>query len=241
MKQRVRLLVIVSAAFLVAGCFNPFSPRILTERVTSLAPSPNTPRGAVELFQWCWKNRAAEEYSELFTDDYVFQSASVDSAGNGTREIQSRRQDEVEIATNMFLGSAERAPASTITLNFDGNLRAFDDTRAGKNPTWHQTIRTSVDLKVDIGDGSTLEVTGFALFYLVRGDSAAIPAELKSKGFKPDPARWWIDRWEDETLPSGGSAAARASHPETAGQVFIPATVGEVKALYRNAAPVGRR
>ena len=41
-------------------------------------------------------------------------------------------------------------------------------------------------------------------------DSAAIPAELVSRGFKPDSLRWWIDRWEDETIGSGGMPAAAA-------------------------------
>src|SRR5512143_2512281 len=204
MKRVILLLAALGAAFAATGCFDPFRPDILTERVTTVAPSPNTPQNAVKLFEWCWVNRGVEEYKELFTADYVFQSAGVDSAGNPTRDVLTRRDDEVQTAENMFIGSAERPPAAKITLNFDRNLIPFPDTRPGMNPTWHKTIRTSVDLKVDIGDGSTLEVTGYALFFLTRGDSAAIPSDLKLKGFKPDSLRWWIDRWEPETLPSRG-------------------------------------
>jgi hypothetical protein len=219
MRRTHRLLLAAAAPLLLAGCFNPFSPEILTERVTSAAPSPTTPQNAVRLFEWCWKYRGVEEYKELFTEDYVFVSAGLDSAGNTTREIQARRDDEVITAENMFIGSAERPPAAKILLDFDRNLIAFPDTRPGKDPTWHKTVRTSVNLKVDIDEGNALEVTGFALFYVVRGDSAAIPAELKARGFKPDPLRWWIERWEDETLAPEGLVAGSgaASRPAAGG------------------------
>ena len=39
--------------------------------------------------------------------------------------------------------------------------------------------------------------------------AAAIPAELQARGFKPDSLRWWIDRWEDETLASEGASLRR--------------------------------
>lgn len=233
MRRLALLLVFLTAAFAVAGCFNPFMPTVLNERVTTVAPTPTTPADAIRLFEWCWVNRGVEEYKELFTDDYVFQSAAVDSAGNGTRDVITRRTDEIETAENIFIGTAERAPASKITLNFDRNLVPFPDTRPGKDGKWHKTIRTSVDLKVEVGDGSALEVTGYALFYLTRGDSAAIPAELKARGFKPDSLRWWIDRWEDETLSPEfrtGDGARRAR--PAAGVVVIPVSMAELKRRY---------
>lgn len=231
-----RLLILFGAllaAFGAAGCFNPFMPTVLNERVTTIAPSPTTPADAIRLFEWCWVNRGLDEYKELFTDDYVFQSATLDSAGNGTRDVVTRRSDELETAENIFIGTSERPPASKITLNFDRNLVPFPDTRVGKDGKWHKTIRTSVDLKVEVGDGSTLEVTGFALFYLTRGDSAAIPPELLSRGFKPDSLRWWIDRWEDETLQSEGLTAGgtRRAKPSAA-QLIIPMNMAELKRRY---------
>ena len=227
MRRVTRLSIAASAVLVLAGCFNPFNPDILTERVTSVAPSPTTPQNAVRLFEWCWKNRGIDEYRELFTADYEFLSAGLDSAGNQTREIQARRDDEVQTAENMFIGSAERAPAAKITLDFDRNLIPFPDTRPGKVAKWHQTVRTSVNLKVDIDEGNALEVTGFALFYLVRGDSAAIPPELVSRGFKPDSLRWWIERWEDETLaPEGLVAGDGASRLQPTGGWSVRRTGG---------------
>lgn len=230
MRRIILLSITLATAFALTGCFNPFSPLVLTQRVTTIAPSPTTPQNAVKLFEWCWVNRGVEEYKELFTDDYIFQSAELDSAGNQTRSVLTRRTDEIETAENMFIGTAERLPAAKITLSFDRNLVPFPDTRPGKNPIWHKTIRTSVDLKVDIDQGNTLEVTGYALFYLTRGDSAAIPSELKSRGFKPDSLRWWIDRWEDETIGSIG-VSAREARPG-ANQSTFRRTMAEVKRYF---------
>jgi hypothetical protein len=224
-------LAAIAVLVTLAGCFNPFSPEVLSQRVTSAAPTPNSPQNAVKLFEWCWVNRGVDEYRELFTDDYVFISAGLDSAGQPSREIQARRDDEVQTAENMFIGSAERAPAEQITLLFDKSLIAFPDTRPGKNPGWHKQIRTSVDLKVRIDSGNTVEVTGNALFFLTRGDSAAIPAELKARGFAPDSLRWWIDRWEDETLGGNAVQASRLARARISGSP-IRMSMGELKRIY---------
>jgi len=223
-------LVAVFGLVVLAGCFNPFDPTILNQRVSSAAPVPNSPENAVRLFEWCWVNRGVDEYRELFTDDYVFLSAGTDSAGNQNRDIQARRDDEVQTAENMFIGSSERPPAEQITLQFDQNLRVRNDSRPGKNPTWHKQIRTTVDLKVRIDSSNSVEVTGNALFFITRGDSAAIPAELKARGFAPDSLRWWIDRWEDETIGGNGIVATRAVRPAIA----LPQqmTMSELKHIY---------
>ena len=93
MKRNVLKIAAVAMLVPLAGCFNPFRPDILSQRVTSTAPTPDSPQNAVKLFQWCWVNRGVDEYRELFTDDYVFISAGTDSAGNQNRDIQARRDD----------------------------------------------------------------------------------------------------------------------------------------------------
>jgi len=70
-----------------------------------------------------------------------------------------------------------------------------------------------VELKVDVEEGNTLEVTGHALFFLTRGDSAVIPAELIARGFRPDSLRWWIDRWRNQTSPTAMVWSRAASGP----------------------------
>jgi len=232
MRRSLPILAGLAGTLLVAGCFNPFQPEVLNQRVSSAAPTPNSPQNAVKLFEWCWVNRGVEEYRQLFTDDYVFISANPDSAGNSNRDIQARRDDEVQTAENMFIGSAERPPAEQITLLFDKNLVPFPDSRPGKNSKWHKQIRTSVDLNVRIETGNTVEVTGSALFFLTRGDSAAIPAELIARGFKPDSLRWWIDRWEDETLAGSGLTAStpRSARPATDAPLIM--SMAQLRRIY---------
>lgn len=230
MRRITLLLAAILASLAAAGCFNPFAPIVLSERVTSIAPSPTTPQGAIQLFEWCWVNRGVDEYKELFTEDYEFLSAGTDSAGNPIREIQARRDDEIRTAENMFIGTVERPPAARITLNFDRNLRTAPDTRPGyaERDSLFKTIRTSVDLKVDIDESQTLEVTGYALFYLVRGDTAEIPVELQGR-FGPDRGRWWISRWEDETIASEGLIANGARRARPATTLRTPMSMAEFK------------
>ena len=232
MKRLALLAAAGTLLFALAGCFNPFSP--LVSRIggiSSPAPVPNTPANCVRLHEWCWKNRAAEEYRELFTDDYVFVFGLNDSAGQPYRDRPWIREDELTTATNAFVGGGDVPPANKITINYDPNLITFADVRPGKTNKWHRTIRTSVDLQVDAGERGTLEVKGNALFFMIRGDSANIPPELVARGFKRDSTRWWIERWEDETL-SEGAALRPASPPEGFGPV-ARTSMGRLKEYWR--------
>jgi hypothetical protein len=221
--SRTRILTaacLLLAATLAGGCFNPFDPLIASNRGVSVPPPPpTTPRGALELFQWCYQHRAIDEYRELFTDDYIFQFSEQDSAGNAFRDRPWTREDEMASTTNLFVGgSASEPPADRISLDFTNTPTAYPDHRKGKTAGWHQEILAEFNLRVDRG-GSSIEVRGPGLFYFVRGDSAAIPEELVQRGFGPDPNRWYIERWEDQTNSgtfgtysarrTGGSAAAR--------------------------------
>lgn len=236
MRRMIAIALLAVLAASAGGCFNPFDPRVSTERIASTpAPVPSSASNAVLLFEWCWKNRGLKEYEELFTDDYRFQFAEADSAGNLYRDVPYTREDELRSAEGIFVGTADHPAASDIQLDFDNTLIPLNDDRPGKNATWHKSIRTRVDLKVtlDRGNGPEVnEVHGYAKFYLVRGDSAAIPPELAQRGFKPDPNRWWIERWEDETLPSGGTAPAalgRGAGPAAASVQFVETYFGALK------------
>ena len=219
MIRRIAFVILTSlVATASTGCFNPFNPVVSQQRaVSSPAPPANSPANVVKLFEWCWQNKAITEYSEIFTSDYRFQFATGDSAGNLYRDRPITREDELASATNLFVGGSDRPAASRIELSFDKTLIALNDSRPNTTDSTNKTIRTTVDLKVTIdnGDGTNVvnQVTGFALFFLVRGDvKDIIPAELVAKGFKPDRNRWWIQRWEDETLVSGGGVAQALAH-----------------------------
>lgn len=227
-----------------AGCFNPFSPRIAdTRAVTTPPPSPISPAGVLELFRWCWVNRAIPEYREIFTDDYSFQFSERDSAGNIFRTTPWRREDELVAAENIFVnGTAIDPPATSITLDYTQSLIPVPDDRDGKTYPWHQQIRSQVLLRVNRGENG-FEVKGAALFYLVRGDSARLPIELVNRGFQPDSNRWYIERWVDETLQDPGTGAlsqgwlppgvARATSPA---RVFDPRRAPDAPGVARVAA-----
>jgi hypothetical protein len=232
------LCFVLAVAFAGWGC----SEKSITKVVAPVVhgPTPDSPAQAVRLLEWCWKNRNIADYQTLFTNDYRFVFAANDSAGSLYRSDPFTREDELRSASGLFIGTPDHPAASDIKLDLDRTLIRFNDDRPGKDPGWHQYIRTSVDLQVTIesGEGAGLNgVKGYAKLYLVRGDSAAIPPELVSRGFRPDPNRWWIERWEDETLtsgsamtPAGDLARAKPARTNPAPQLLRP-TFGQVKAL----------
>jgi hypothetical protein len=206
------ILFLLPLTFASSGCFNPFDPRLATTAgVSKPAPQPNTAAGAVLLFQWCWRNRAYDEYREIFTDDYRFQFATGDTAGNFYRDTPWTRVDELNTAQHLFVtGTPSQPPATTITLDYTQDLSTTIDPRPGKANAWHALVTAQVLLRVSLSDGG-YEVRGPAYFYAVRGDSALIPDELKQIGFKSDSTRWYLELWVDGTLASGSPFGAR--HP----------------------------
>lgn len=207
---RRAVLVLIALALTTTGCFNPFDPLVFRERgVSSAAPVPSSPENTMQLFRWCWVNRAADVYEEVFTDDYVFVFATTDSAGNAFRDRPYTREDELITARNLFNGGGNEPPATSVTLNLDPTLRKSRDPRPGKANKWHWVIQTSVALTVRT-ESQSYETTGRGLYYFIRGDSAAIPPALQQRGFQPDSTRWWLERWEDQTVGSAGGLVAEA-------------------------------
>jgi hypothetical protein len=234
----------------LAGCFNPFDPRIApTTGVYVPPPTPDSPQGIVRLFAWCWNNRDATTYQQLFTSDYVFVFAVGDSAGNQYRDAPWTREDELNTARNLFEGGGAASPAASITLVLDATLYPSNDSRRGKDPKWHKEVATSVNLAIETEEGIQYNITGNATFYVVRGDSAKIPSDLS---LKPDSTRWYIERWEDYTLKSAvtppppelaallrgraGTAVLRAAAPVAVAADPVPTyamTWGFLKDIYR--------
>jgi hypothetical protein len=235
----------------MSGCYNPFAPRIAPVLGFSQPPpAPSSPSNLMRLFEWCYNNRAIAEYRELFTGDYQFFFNPVDSAGAAYRAKPWRREDEMIYATQLFVGgSADQPAANSIRLSLDKNFYVYADPkylRWDPQGIWHKNIRSQALLTIKTDDGSQLEVSGAANFFLVRGDSAVIPDELKLMGFVPDSTRWFIRQWDDETaVPDqgggGGEAAKRvrsprlaaAPAPHAAMALPEPASWGYAKIYYR--------
>jgi hypothetical protein len=219
--RRLAALAVLAVGFSLAGCFNPFSPRFAPTLGASIpAPKPTSAPGVLRLFEWCYNNKAIAEYREIFSADYQFFFSPRDSAGAEWRGTPFRREDELISATQLFVGGSAGEPAArSINLKFDPNFFVYPDPDFTYFPEpnrtmprdplgrWHKNIRTTVNLRIGTDDGSSIEILGYANFYMIRGDSADIPEELKLLGFKPDSTRWYIRRWDDETVSEGGTLA----------------------------------
>ncbi len=190
------------------------------------SPAPGSPANAIRLFEWGWNNRDLDAFKNLLTADFRFVFALSDSAGNLFRDEPFGREQMLGCLRNLFTGGGPEPPATSIRLVLDPELLVLPDSRAGMDPAWHKEIVTSVDLAIKTAAGAEYRVVGNARFFVVRGDSALIPQEL---GLVPDSTRWFIQRWQDETLQGAGAMLrALPAAPQPADNV----TWGQILALY---------
>jgi hypothetical protein len=223
---------LLALALLLAGCSDHGRPPLATTPAPQPGFTADSPVNAVRLLEWSWDHRDLDRLRGLFTDDYLFLCAASDSAGNAFQGRALTRLDELESAHHVFVGGGVAPPATGIALQFDRNLIAQPDGRAGKqDESLYQEIATSLVLRI-ITDDNEFQVSGAARFFLVRGDVALIPAELAAQGARPDPGRWYIERWEDETSRAG-FAPARAREPLLGTEPAKSTTFCSVKTLYR--------
>lgn len=233
------LLLLLGVSPLLAGCFNPFDPRQLGGGISTPPPVPDSPANVLRLLEWSYNNRSIAEYRELFTSDYRFAFSAIDPYGDAYPGDIWSREDELASATHLFQGGKPTEPAATsINLDLGRTLTPRPDPRPGKDDRMHKSIHTSVTLTI-VDPSKETHVNGFATFYLARGDVAAIPDELKEKGFGPDSTRWYIERWEDDTANNqtggGGSASRAPAAPARAvpADDLVHATWGGVKVFWR--------
>ena len=223
-----RAAFVAVAALILSGCS-------VEHRVTGPLPwqlhppVANSPTNAIRVFEWGWNHRDLVTIKSLLTDDFRFVFALGDSAGNAFRDHPFGREDMLVCLERLFTGGGAMPPATSIHLVLDPTLRAFPDSRPGRNPGWHKEIVTSVELAIMTADSAEYRITGNARFFVVRGDSALIPQEL---GLAPDSTRWFIQQWNDETLWEAGSAgpsravprdlrAPQPAHNTTWGQILV--------------------
>lgn len=197
--NRTVLIPLALAALLAVSCE-------ATNDVIPIPPPPvaHAPTGAMFLLEWSWDNRQYVQLPGLFTEDYRFVFADMDSAGNAYRTVPWSREDELIASNNCFNA------ARSITLALDQSPVVLDDDRLGKDPRWHKTIQTEASMQAVVMTNFgpvDFAISGQAKFYFVRGDSALIPPELVAQGYTPDSTLWWIDRWEDQTYPGTGVSA----------------------------------
>lgn len=193
-------------------------------------PAANSPEGAVNAFRWCNENLSTEGYRLIFTDDFQFAFAALDTNGNAFRDDWNRGRELGYFEHLVNGGAADQPAASLLTLVVDRTYRVQNDTRPGKyDPDRRKTITTQVNLTIQTTDGAAANVNGKATFYLVRGDSARIPEDL---GVGADPQRWYIERWEDQTFAPTVTPSARAVPRPRHAQPSKSTTWGSIKVLY---------
>src|SRR5262245_12496565 len=178
---RVALLLL---AVFALGCSDRGTP--LPTATQPITPEADSPSSALHVLEWSWNHRDVAPYSSLLTDDFAFQCGTRDPAGN--RDGSWTREDELISLGNLF------RKATSLTLTLDRNFRPVSDPRPGKDSRWHKTIRTTMIVSLLDADQFRIDVTGNALFYLVRGDSALIPQDLLDKGVGPDSTLWFLQR-----------------------------------------------
>jgi hypothetical protein len=225
-------VAVLAMLFTSAGCSKstmPTETQIYTTAPASVTgPVPDSPGDAILAMAWGMNHLQSKPIADLLPEDFQFLFAATDSSGNAFTGRALTRDDALSSATHLLeTGTATQPPASRVNLVLDRTFVAFPDSRPGKMYPWHQEIRTTVTLSIDAGD-QDYRILGHARFFLVRGDSASIPPELAAKGFKPDSNRWWIERWEDETVEGAGGRPAVEGTLPTANRTW-----GSIMALYR--------
>jgi len=215
---RLVLLALVVALVALGACSKKTTAPALPG---DPAPAPDTPRHAVDLFRWSWGHKSIDRFRELFTDDLVFTAYYIDTATMAPATFERNRQEIIDSVAMVF------ATPAAIRLDYLAIDPDSDDPRPGKDPGWHRLINVRFNLAITVpGTPGSYIAHPVEEFFLVRGDSAVIPAELASRGFGPDPKRWYISDWTDRTaitapqvlpdranavLPRGVRLAARPS------------------------------
>jgi hypothetical protein len=236
MRRAPVLRLLASLAFLASlislhGCAGRVADPTTAEVSSALsletvpAPPPISPEGAVRFLVWCWEQRRDSRYGEVLTADFQFRFEPVDSAGNSYRGLPLTREDELLIARHLFsTGTPVLPPARSIEVHFSP-LTALPDPRPGKTAEFHRVIRVMYDLMV-VTPRTFYHPGGSMTFFLVRGDSAQVPDDLRARGWTPDPSRWWIERWDEGTVPPPPGPRMGADAPRQL-------QWSEVKLLYR--------
>lgn len=158
-------------------------------------PAPSSPDLTLARLQWAWNHRDPAPLDDLFSADFVFQSAVGDS---GAAPPLLFRESELEFSRRLFqTGTATQPPANAVTLELVRPLLVFPDPRPGRMFPWNIEVRTTAHLGVRVPHGD-YRISSGARFQLVRGDSAVIPQRLLDRGYRPDSTRWWIQGWIEE-------------------------------------------
>jgi hypothetical protein len=205
--SRRRAAALLALGLLAGACARDVSRSLLAPPPGS--PFASSPEHALQRLEWTWTHRDTSSYRWIFSDDFQFVFAALDTAGNAWRTQPWGLDEELRSFGHIVHGGdSSQPPMSSITLALDPTFVVEPDPRPGHaDLRFHRTIRTPVVLACDLASGGVIHVSGFARCFFVRGDSALVSPEARALMTVPDSALWFIDRWEDETIPSGFGSA----------------------------------
>ena len=205
MPERLRpLLPAVLLLALLASCSRSTAPVV----PASQTPEATSAVGAVRLLEWAVNTGHAGVLEGLLSADFDLAVAGLDSAGNQTR-VDVPRDTVLAAFRSMLEGVPGTSAPAAAQLVLDRNLIELPDTRPGRQPNVHRSMRTSCYLHVyDSTTTAIFQVTGHLLCYVSRADSAALPAGSTAPA---DTSHWWITRIEDQTFEGSGVASAHPS------------------------------
>jgi hypothetical protein len=225
--------VLLAALWLVfaSGCDrSPTAPKAVAPAAPTI---PATPVEVADYLAWCWRSLSPSDYRQLFADNFKFQFAIGDTAGNPYILSPWSRDDELLCAAHLFRdGTPSQPPATSVTLDFTQPPNDAPDPRPGMDPRWHRIITEEVNLRVFLPNRA-YEVRGAEYFFVVRGDSAQIPVDLIADGVKADSTRWWLELWVDGSGSSALTAAFKIADPRAKILPNHTNTWGQLKAIYR--------
>ena len=224
--QRTRFIApLLLTAVLLASCGHSSSSTKPQADPLAGAPAPSSPANSVLRYVWAYDHEKLTALNGLLTSDFRFAFAAADSSISPYPGHAWPLTQELLSATHMFSGVDSFPAAQSIALTLDPVLTPLPDARPGKNPRWHQQIRSAAlfDIVEALPEGSFEQhgPSGYILFHVVRGDSAVIDSGATAAGFHPDSTRWWIDRIEDQTAGVVPAFRALPTRNETLGMVKV--------------------
>lgn len=155
-------------------------------------PVATTPLGALQVVQYAWTHLDTLRYARLFPTDYLY--GSPDTVGGKVWD----RAEELAFARHLFVtGETDPAErASAITWTFISVPVIEPDARPGRIFPWHRQAIGEIGVIVSTVSGITTTMSGPQAFYLVRGDSARITAEMQAAGMPADSNHWYVEEWD---------------------------------------------
>ncbi len=224
----VTLVACFAVAIVLPGCGGG-SKKTTQPPPPSGPPNPNSPTNAVLLLQYAIQHRDTSLYKQLFPTEYQFTIQAGDTAATNYFAGNWGYLEERIFATHLFdAGSTVGgAHATAITMPFSPTTLT-DAAVVGKNATFHRRVDVQIVLTVTKSDNSAEQIVGGTTFFLVRGDSASLPADLISAGVQATSGRWFVEGWSALT---GGVSPALALRPARSAGVGLP-TLGELKVRY---------